>query len=143
LYFPTLLKIKNYSILMINTSESDTDDKIKALTAELQQLTFRSNQIASRLQTLNRDRTTPLSTPRRQQNERVAQATQSRLETKKRKIKASIRVGNRVEVTSTHKHRKGIRGTVAQLTSAQATVEPDNPDISPFRVFKANLKRIR
>jgi chromosome segregation ATPase len=128
---------------MINTTESDTDDEIKALTAELQQLTFRSNQIASRLRTLNRDRSTLLSSPRQQQTERVTQARRNRSESKRRVIKGPLQVGERVEVISTHKNRKGIRGTIAQLTSAQATIEPDNCNISPFRVFKANLKRLR
>jgi uncharacterized protein YlxW (UPF0749 family) len=101
-----------------NEKTSKEEDRIECLTKQLESLQIQVSNIQQELKTLSTVRSkTSLS----------------------RKPKGDIRVGDKVIVLNKYRSLKDTTGIVIAVTSAQATVRPDNggPD---FRRYKSNLK---
>ena len=59
---------------------------------------------------------------------------------RKKRRSGDIRVGDGVRVLSNHKGRRGLTGKFIATSSAQATIQTEDPNQQTFRVYKVNLK---
>ena len=100
-----------------------SNDNVEELINELQQITTRIDHISDTLHDAGiRTRNAATNTQRR------------------RRAARQVKVGDRVEVTSSYKNRRGITGTVVRLTPTQAYIRPEG-DTGEFRVYKQNIKQ--